>query len=116
MSGTARVLLPLCASALLAGCGSARKSEPLTQPVVLSEAAQRGEVLFMRHCNQCHPGGEGGLAPALNDKPFPGFLKRFQVRHGLGAMPSFSKDQLGDREVDDIVFYLAALKNQPPAR
>jgi mono/diheme cytochrome c family protein len=44
--------------------------------------------LLMRHCHQCHPrGGDGGLRPALNNKPVPGFLVKCQVRLGLGAMP-----------------------------
>ena len=75
----------------LPGC-MARRREPLSPPLTtLSADADRGRVFFMQTCNKCHPGGEGGLAPALNDKPFQDFLKRSQVRHGLGAMPAFSK-------------------------
>jgi mono/diheme cytochrome c family protein len=111
-----RLMVLFWAGVLLCGCGSARRGEPFTGPLVLSEEAQRGQVLFMRHCHQCHPGGEAGLAPAINDKPLPGFLTRFQVRHGLGAMPAFSKDDIGDAEVDAIVAYLSALKQQPRVR
>jgi mono/diheme cytochrome c family protein len=67
----------------------------------------------MDKCNRCHPGGEAGLGPALNDKPFPDFLKRFQVRHGLGVMPHFSKDELTDPQLDAILDYLKALHENP---
>lgn len=64
----------------------------------------------MRNCDQCHPRGEAGLAPALNNKPLPAFLIKFQVRHGLGAMPSFSKDDISDQDLEDIILYLQALR------
>src|SRR5688572_581576 len=47
----------------------------------------------MQHCHQCHPFGQGGLGPALNDKPAPRFLVKTQVRLGFGTMPGFSKNQ-----------------------
>ncbi len=69
-----------------------------------------GRKLFMKNCDQCHPRGEAGLAPALNNKPLPAFLMKFQVRHGLGAMPSFSKDDISDQELEHIILYLQALR------
>jgi mono/diheme cytochrome c family protein len=98
-------LLGLLGVALATGC-SARRSEPIdTSPEVA-----RGGIAFDRHCSHCHPGGERGLAPALNDKPLPGFLIRFQVRHGAGAMPAFPRQTIDDQELDDIVRYLKALR------
>jgi mono/diheme cytochrome c family protein len=67
----------------------------------------------MEKCHRCHPGGEAGLGPALNNKPFPDFLKRFQVRHGLGAMPHFEKEQLSDAQLDAILVYLKTLRQNP---
>ena len=82
---------------------------PLDDPQV-----ERGRVVFMEKCQACHPGGEAGLGPALNDKPLPGFVKRFQVRHGLGAMPAFPEEEIGDDELDDLLAYLAALRRHGP--
>lgn len=65
----------------------------------------------MRVCNGCHPGGEAGLGPALNNKLLPGFLIKFQVRNGLGVMPSFSQDVISPEELDDLVSYLVALRH-----
>jgi len=64
----------------------------------------------MKHCNQCHPGGEGGVGPALNNKPLPGFLIKFQVRRGMGAMPAFSSQVISDAQLDSLASYLKELR------
>ena len=108
-----RVVLVVLWSALLgsAACGAARRSAPLREPLVLDARAERGRIVFMQKCNQCHPQGEAGLGPAINDKPFPDFLKKFQVRHGLGAMPSFSESEISDEQLNELMHYLGELRN-----
>jgi mono/diheme cytochrome c family protein len=92
-------------------CGSARRSMPIAGPMMnLTAEQQAGQVAFQRFCHRCHPHGEAGLAPALNNKPIPGWLIRFQIRHGLGAMPAFSEDVISDEEVDQIIAYAVALR------
>jgi mono/diheme cytochrome c family protein len=54
----------------------------------------------MINCHQCHPGGGGGLAPSINDKPLPEGLIKTQIRQGLGAMPAFTEKHLSDADVD----------------
>jgi mono/diheme cytochrome c family protein len=96
---------------ILAGC-SARRGEPLYGPLPITSAAvKNGQQVFMRECHQCHPGGEAGLGPAINDKPLPGFLMRFQIRNGFGAMPAFSRDDISPEELDDLVSYLRELRH-----
>ena len=87
---------------------SSRKSLPLEGPLSLNEAEQKGQLVFMEHCQRCHPGGEAGLGPAIN--PVPSFGKRFQIRHGLGAMPSFDENLITDKELDNVLSYLKVLK------
>ncbi|MEA2561500.1 MAG: hypothetical protein QOH06_3004 [Acidobacteriota bacterium] len=95
-----------------AGC-SARRSEPIAGPFVPgSPMLARGEIAFDQHCSRCHPGGEKGLAPAINNKPLPGFLMKFQVRHGAGAMPAFSEKELSREDLDALVKYLKKLRRQ----
>ena len=98
---------------ICAACATARRRPPLGPAPALTGQAGTGQVAFMEKCNRCHPGGEAGLGPALNDKPFPDFLKRFQVRHGLGVMPHFSKEELSDPDLDAILDYLKALTENP---
>lgn len=101
---------------LAAGCSSARRVPPVapSSDLTAHPDAARGEVLFQRYCHSCHPHGEGGLGPALNNKPLPGFLTRFQVRHGLGTMPAFSEEILPAPDLDAIVAYLAVLRANGP--
>jgi len=110
--GCVRLIFVLCLSILMAGCGSARRGVPVQPPVELTEADDlRGRRVFMRFCNGCHPAGEAGLGPGLNNKLLPGFLIKFQVRHGLGVMPSFPDEVISDEELDDLSGYLIALRH-----
>jgi len=97
---------------LLQFCSASRKSEPIVGRsfVVSTEKVKHGQELFMTNCNKCHPGGEAGLAPAINWNPAPAFIKKFQVRHGLGVMPSFKADEISKSDLNDIVAYLKARK------
>jgi mono/diheme cytochrome c family protein len=98
----------------LAGCGSARRGEPLTGVVAAPLIAlDTGRLVFMQECHRCHPGGEAGLGPSLNDKPLPGFLMKFQVRHGLGVMPGFDEERISDEQLDQLIGYLQALRDRP---
>jgi mono/diheme cytochrome c family protein len=109
-----RVALLLVMTAIVyLACGTARRRPPLGPAPALSEQAATGQVAFMEKCNRCHPGGEAGLGPALNEKPLPDFLKRFQVRKGLGTMPHFSHEELSDAQLDAILEYLKALHQNP---
>lgn len=89
-----------------------RKSEPITgkEFVAKNDRVANGERIFMASCQKCHPGGEGGLGPAVNPNPAPGFIKRFQMRHGLGVMPSFKKDEISKTDLRDISKYMRAWK------
>lgn len=90
---------------------SARRGEPIKGPLpIASVEIGNGQKTFMRECQQCHPGGEAGLGPAINNKPLPGFMIRLQVRNGLGAMPAFSQSEISTKEMDDLLEFLKALR------
>jgi mono/diheme cytochrome c family protein len=90
-----------------------RKSEPISgiEFVSKNDRVANGERVFMAHCEKCHPGGEGGLGPAINPNPAPGFIKRFQMRHGIGVMPSFKKNEISKKDLRDISKFLGAWKH-----
>lgn len=83
----------------------------LGPPPLDSAEEQRGEQVFMKLCHQCHPGGSGGLAPGLNNKPAPAAAIRLQIRQGLGQMPSFKEDEISDADVDAVIAYLLAIRS-----
>lgn len=97
----------------LAACGSSRRSVPVAGPMQIADPqVALGERVFMRECSACHPRGEAGLAPGLNNKPLPEFYIKFQVRNGLGAMPSFSEEQVTAEELNAIVEYLEHMRRR----
>ena len=111
MSSLKIILSLLVSFASIVSCSS-RRSEPVNQKYFTSENASisNGEKVFMLYCHKCHPGGEAGLGPAINSNPAPQFVKRFQMRHGLGVMPSFKKDEIARDDLHDISKYLKAWK------
>jgi mono/diheme cytochrome c family protein len=100
------------AAALAAACGPSRVPPPAdaTARTVDTREERRGERVYMRHCNHCHPGGAAGLGPSLNDKPLPKALVRTQVRQGLGAMPPFDAQRIPDGDLDAVAEYVEALR------
>jgi mono/diheme cytochrome c family protein len=95
----------------LTACHSTRRGEPITGSVSINDQkVARGRLVFYRNCHQCHPGGEAGLGPALNNKPAPVFLMKTQVRVGLGVMPHFTKEQISPEELDDLMAYVMELR------
>lgn len=113
MNARSRLVLLACAALLLAACTSARRSQPVTgQPPPAGPELSEGRRAFMHHCHECHPGGDAGLGPAINNKPLPAGLIKFQVRQGLGVMPAFDREHLGDAELDAIAAYLIALRQR----
>ncbi len=115
MNYTGRTLVALVAVVagvlFAASCSSPIRDEPRTAPLSASEEKiSIGQSVFAQHCYQCHPGGAGGLAPAINDKPLPVWLMKTQVRAGLGAMPGFSKEKIDDQQLEALMTYLKALR------
>jgi mono/diheme cytochrome c family protein len=99
---------------VLASCAM-RKSEPVLQKEFVPPSARvsNGERVYMLHCQKCHPaGGEAGLGPAILPNPAPQFVKRFQMRHGLGAMPGFRKAEISKKDLHDVSAYLRAWKHR----
>jgi mono/diheme cytochrome c family protein len=106
IKSTAALLIALTATA----CHSVRRGEPIVGPMQLNSKQERGRVVFIQRCHQCHPNGEAGLGPALNNKPAPVFLMKTQVRLGLGAMPRFDTHTIPPDQLDDLMAYVIALR------
>jgi mono/diheme cytochrome c family protein len=110
-----KLLLTLFAAALVAfGCHSVRRGEPIVGPLKTSDPdIEHGKIVFANRCYACHPGGEGGLGPGLNDKPLPVFAMKLQVRTGIvgfGVMPSFDSHQIPSEDLSDLMKYIKATR------
>lgn len=112
MATVGKLMLYCCVAvvcSLLQHCSS-RKTEPFVGALALNAQLEKGQTLFMNHCHKCHPHGEAGLGPAIN--PLPGFVKSFQIRHGVGAMPAFKKDEISKQDLKDLMAYLKGIKQK----
>jgi mono/diheme cytochrome c family protein len=77
-----------------------------------ASAQARGQVVFSRYCNSCHPGGGRGAGPALpmlvasrSDDEL-----RSVVRGGKNRMPAFGPEVIPDDQLSDLIAYLRTLK------
>jgi cytochrome c5 len=109
---------------LAAACGNNREEEKQKQsvvhqvstepkttvPVTLTVDEFDGMKLFMRNCNKCHPGGEKGKGPSLNDKALPNFLIHWQVRIGVGDMPKFTDEQISKEQLKKITAFVRLMR------
>lgn len=108
--------LGMIALLVVTGCATARRLEPHAPPLSLSNPTlERGRTVFYAHCHYCHPHGSAGLGPAIVNKPLPGFLMKFQVRHGLGTMPSIKEDKVSAEDLDALIAYIKAVHANKPA-
>jgi mono/diheme cytochrome c family protein len=116
-------LLAISTLLLITSCGTARRGEPVFGKMEeRNEKVNMGEIVFMNDCQKCHPGGESGVGPSINNIPIPGIALRFRVRSkafllGVGRMPSFKQHEISKKEMDSLIAYLHALKrNDEDAR
>lgn len=104
----------------LAACKTARRTEPFTDKpasvVLKTDDERRGLLVFMEHCNQCHPNGAAGLGPPINNVPLPKPAIKLKVRTGHPVMPRFSEKELPDSELDDLADYLVAMHHVKPGK
>jgi len=107
-----RTLLVLLLGSLGVACGSGRQSAPLDGELKLNAEQRQGQVLFHKFCHQCHPHGEAGLGPAINTNPAPLVAVRLQVRAGLGAMPAFPDSLIPDRDLQQLLAFVDAQREQ----
>lgn len=110
---SARAGLALAALVLAAGCGPKRLPPARADASArLTERQRRGEVVYARHCQSCHPGGGAGLGPSILDKPAPQGAIKLQVRQGLGAMPAFDAAKIPDEDLDALADYVVRLRSR----
>ena len=72
----------------------------------------RGQAVFARYCNTCHPGGGKGAGPSLIERG-PGLSDeqiRDSVRNGRNRMPAYSQTLISDDALTDLIAYIRTLK------
>ncbi len=115
-----RYLCLIAITVMLSGCAMSEEMRRINETHQAEHAREAGrstnltgEQIFIRSCNTCHPGGNAGMGPSLEnmEKHFPTDVKlKALLRKGKGAMPGQPKDTINDHELDDLVLYLRNLK------
>lgn len=98
------------AAVALASCDVG--GNPTTPTAPVATGLTRGQAIFRRNCNSCHPGGGRGAGPTLqtiastwSDDEIKGV-----VRNGKTRMPGFGAGVINDEELADLVAYVRTLK------
>lgn len=108
----ATVLLLVLAVSALHVVETPRASDPSAKTLPLTLKEKRGRKVFAANCQTCHPGGRRGVGPSLVAKPLSAALIKASVRHGKRGMPAYSVARISNRQLDDIVAYIKALRRR----
>lgn len=99
-------------SCALGALGLAACDNGTQQPAIPSPGLPRGEVIFARYCNTCHPGGNRGsgpslltLVPDMDDDAI-----RTAIRKGKKQMPGYNSTVIPEDHMADLILYLRSLK------
>jgi mono/diheme cytochrome c family protein len=93
--------------ATLAACGDSATPAPAATSV---SGMPRGQTLYMKYCQQCHPGGGKGAGPSLITSPGGADDIRQVIRHGKNRMPGFGATLISDSDLDEMVKYIEELR------
>jgi mono/diheme cytochrome c family protein len=69
----------------------------------------KGEMVFARYCNVCHPGGGRGAGPSLLNLSLPANDMKELVRQGKTRMPGYSSNVISDADLDALVEYVQGM-------
>lgn len=84
----------------LASCGGQAQRTP---------TLSRGEVVFAKYCNSCHPGGGRGAGPSLAQAGIGKDEFANYVRHGKNRMPGFNEGLISNEDLDQMYDYISGL-------
>jgi mono/diheme cytochrome c family protein len=104
------ILLALILTGCDLGSGNTSSASATNTPTALPPALVRGEELFARYCQVCHPGGQQGVGARLIGIPLTDDQIKTVVRHGQKNMPAFTAETVPDEDLQSLVDYIRSLK------
>lgn len=111
------ILVFICTGLYLASCSSRRVKKDMTDIDALDPQIADGRLIFKDKCQKCHPNGEAGVGPALNNKKLPSVIIRARIRSRAtflwtGRMPSFNKHEISKTQLDALMAYLKNMEKK----
>lgn len=100
-----------------ASCSTRRLKKDKAGINELDSKIADGRLVFKNKCQKCHPNGEAGVGPALNDLKLPSFILRAKIRSRAtflwaGRMPSFNKHEISNVEMSALITYLKDMRKK----
>ncbi len=97
------------------GCSARRVHKEWTTSESEDPAIKEGRFVFKQNCQRCHPNGEAGVGPSLNNIHLPGFAIKGRVRSRAfllwtGRMPQFDKHEITKKELNSLVRFMKAME------
>ncbi len=110
-------LVLVCSSLYFVSCSARRVKKDMSSAQAEDPKIMEGRLVFKNHCQKCHPNGEAGVGPPLNNINLPSFLVRAKVRSRAfllwtGRMPSFNKHEISSKEMKSLLVYLKDMKKK----
>jgi cytochrome c2 len=107
----------ICSLTYFSSCSSRRVKKDMTSINQLDPQIADGRLVFKNKCQKCHPNGEAGVGPSLNDKKLPSVIVRARIRSRAtflwtGRMPSFDKHEISKMELDALMVYLKHMEKK----
>jgi mono/diheme cytochrome c family protein len=104
-------LIVLC----ICSCSARRVAREWQTSASEDPAVKEGRLVFKSKCQRCHPNGEAGVAPPLNNIRLPRFFLKARVRSRAvllwtGRMPAFDKHEISKKELKSLVTFLKAME------
>jgi mono/diheme cytochrome c family protein len=105
---------PLFASPSYQDIRQGKVGIPRARTGLIPASDNRGQVLFGRYCDSCHPAGQAGVGASLRDDQFrrqytsAAQISEF-VRKGGFDMPAYPPDFLPDEDLSAISQYVLSL-------
>ncbi len=78
-------------------------------PLAETADAAKGETVYQRYCESCHPGGQEDVGPALAGRHVPPGKVRWFVREGGDTMPAFPASKVSDEDLEHLAAYVGSL-------
>ena len=98
----------IAAAVGLASCGE--QAQPTTNATSVANATKsRGEIVFAKYCNSCHPGGGRGAGPSLVQAGISETEFDEYVRKGKNRMPAFNEGLISNDDLDEMYSYISGL-------
>ncbi len=99
----------------MTACSARRVHKEWTTSQSEDPVIKEGRFVFKQNCQRCHPNGEAGVGPSLNNIHLPGFVLKAKVRSRAlllwtGRMPQFDKHEISKKELRSLIVFMKEME------